>query len=275
MSLPITDTIIVALSKLVDDSQVEPKREPTHSDIEFQINKASLTEADPKYQGQTVGKAKRIRATLSWALENNQEAGSNLIERMLAQIKAVGGFRPDSPNYVGKEQILNAINSFDSEGYSLSEYGDIRPKALETLSGDQLTEALEAYARRAIKGSEDAALLSGAGKDLLEATAKHIIQTKYSSHSSNVNFSTLLGQAYVALDMATPEHPKVAGEPIIKDFERAMFHMATAINRVRNKEGTGHGRLSVTGLKDYEGLSLIQSVGVVVEFLLNRLKNHC
>ena len=273
MSLPISDSIVVALSKLVDDSQVE-SREPTHSEIEFQIKKADLTKADPKYQGQTVGKAKRIRATLYWALENDQEAGSNLIELMLAQIRAVGGFRPSSPNYVGNEQILNAINSFDAEGYSLSENGDIRPKVLETLSGVQLTEALEAYANRAIKGSEDAALLSGTGKDLLEATAKHIIQTKYGSHSSNANFPTLLGQAYAALDMATPEHPKVAGEPIIKDFERAIFHMATAINRVRNKEGTGHGRLCVSGLKDYEGLNIIQSVGVVAEFLLNRLKNH-
>jgi hypothetical protein len=266
MSLPISDSIIVAISKLVDDSQVE-SREPTHSEIEFQVNKAGLKTADPKSQGQNVGKAKRVKATLYWALENNQQAGAKLIELLLSQIRAVGGFRTTSPNYVGKEQILNAINSFDAEGYSLSESGDIRPKVLETLSGAQLTEALEAYARRAIKGSEDAALLSGTGKDLLEATAKHIIQTKYGSHPSSENFPTLLGQAYVALDMATPEHPKVANE-------RAIYQMAIAINRVRNKEGTGHGRLRLTELKDYEGLSLIQSVGVVAEFLLNRLKKN-
>jgi len=273
MSLPISDSIVVAISKLVDDSQVK-SREPTHYEIEFQINKAGLETADPKYQGQTVGKAKRVRATLYWALENNQDAGAKLIDLLLSQIRAVGGFRDTSSNYVGKEQILNAINSFDAEGYSLSESGDIRPKVLETLSGVQLTEALEAYARRALKGSEDAALLSGTGKDLLEATAKHIIQTKYGSVPSSANFPTLLGQAYVALDMATPEHTKVANEPIIKDYERAIYQMAISINRVRNKEGTGHGRLCITELKNYEGLSLIQSVGVVAEFLLNRLKKN-
>lgn len=272
MNLPISDSIIMSIAKLVDDSQVE-SREPTHSDIEFQINKAGLNAADPKSQGQTVGKAKRVRATLYWALENNQQAGAKLIEFLLSQIRAVGGFRENSSNYVGKEQILNAINSFDAEGYSLSENGDIRPKALETLKGSQLTEALEAYAIRALKGSEDAALLSGTGKDLLEATAKHIIQTKYGHIPSNANFPTLLGQAYIALDMATPEHPKTQNEPIIKDFERSIYQIAIAINRVRNKEGTGHGRLHITSLKDYEGISLIQSVGVVAEFLLNRLKN--
>jgi hypothetical protein len=273
MNIPITDTIILSISKLVDDSQVV-SREPTHSEIEFQIKAAGLTTADPKYQGQTVGKAKRVRATLYWAMENDQESGSKLVDLLLSQIRAVGGFRSASTNYVGEEQIINAIHAFSSEGFSLSENGDIRPKVLDTLSGQQLTEALEAYANRAIKGSEDAALLSGTGKDLLEATAKHIIQTKYGSHSSNSNFPTLLGQAYVALDLATPEHPKIPGEPIIKDFERAIYHMAIAINKVRNKEGAGHGRLRVCGLSDDEGLSLIQSVGVVAEFLLNKLKNH-
>ena len=33
---PLTDAIVVALARLVDDSQTE-KREPSHSDIEFQI----------------------------------------------------------------------------------------------------------------------------------------------------------------------------------------------------------------------------------------------
>jgi len=271
MSLPISDSIIVTIAKLVDDSQVE-SREPTHSEIEFQIKKAGLQAGDPKFQGQTVGKAKRLRATLYWALENNPEAGGKLIESILSHLRAVGGFRTSSPNYVGKEQILNAISSFDSNGYSLSENGDIRPKVLDTLIGAQLTEALEAYANRAIKGSEDAALLSGTGKDLLEATAKHIIQTKYGSIPTKANFPTLLGQAYVALDMATPEHPKVPGEPIIKDYERAIYQIAISINRVRNKEGTGHGRLKTTDLTDYEGNSLIQSVGIVAQFLLNRLK---
>lgn len=270
MELPISDLVIVTISKLIDDAQVE-SREPTHSDLEFQIGKAGLTSADPKHQGQTVGKAKRIRATLSWAMESNPQAGGKLIGLILSHVKAVGGFRPTSPNYVGSEQILNAIGAFDAEGFSLSETGDIRPKILENLKGQYLTEALQAYAQRAKRGSEDAALLSGTGKDLVEATAKHIIQTKFGSHPPNANFPTLMGQAYAALHMATPETPKEPNEPAIKEYERAIFNMATAINRVRNKEGTGHGKLCISALSDVESHSVIESVGVVTEFLLNRL----
>ncbi len=42
MSLPITDSCIVAVAKLVDDAQSDCKREPSHSDLSFMINKAGL-----------------------------------------------------------------------------------------------------------------------------------------------------------------------------------------------------------------------------------------
>jgi len=74
--------------------------------------------------------------------------------------------------------------------------------------------------------------------------------------------------------MATPETPKKPNEPnepAIKDYERSLFHMATSINHVRNKEGTGHGKLCITALSSYEAHSIIESVGIIAEFLLNRL----
>lgn len=271
MELPISESIIVAVSKLIDDAKIEPKREPTHYDLDVQIKKAGLTAADPKSQGQSVGKAKRVRAVLNWAIENDQSAGGELIDLILSQVRGVGGFRDSSANFVGKEQILNAIGAFESESFSLSENGDIRPKILDTLKGKHLTEALQAYAQRAKKGSEDAALLSGTGKDLLEATAKHIIQTKFGNHPVNANFPTLFGQAYAALQMATPETKKETNEPAIKNYERALFNMAVSINRVRNKEGTGHGKLCISSLSSNESHSIIESVGIIAEFLLNRL----
>jgi len=270
MELPISDAIIVAMSKLIDDAKVD-SREPTHYELDVQFERAGLKSADPKHQGQSVGKAKRLRATLNWAIEHNSQAGSKLVGLILSQVRAVGGFRESSPNFVGHEQIRNAIEAFDSEGFSLSENGDIRPKILENLKGRHLTEALNAYAQRAKKGSEDAALLSGTGKDLVEATAKHIIQTKFGSHPTNANFPTLMGQAYAALNMATPETPREKDEAAVRDYERAVFHMAVAINRVRNEEGTGHGRLCLSALSAEESRSIIESVGVVAEFLLSRL----
>lgn len=271
MELPITDPIIIAIAKLVDDSQVE-SRQPTHNDLEVQFRRSGLISADPKSQGQTVGKAKRVTAVLNWAIENDQASGSKLIALLLSQVRAVGGFRESSPNYVGKEQILNAMDAFKSEHHILSENGEVSAVVLDTLSGKNLTEALRSYANRAKRGSEDAALLSGTGKDLLEATAKHVIHSKFGRHiPANTNFPTLLGQAYAALQMTTPQDQKQPNEAAIKDYERALFDLALSINRVRNREGAGHGRLCITSLSQKESHSIIQAVGLVSEFLLNRL----
>lgn len=271
MELPITGSIIIALARLIDDSQVE-SRQPTHNDLEVLFKRSGLLSVDPKSQGLAWGKAKRVTAVLNWAIENEPSSGSKLISLLLSQVRAVGGFRDSSPNFVGREHILNAIDAFRSENYILSESGEVSAVILDTLSGKNLTEALSSYASRAKKGSEDAALLSGTGKDLLEATAKHVIHTKFGIHAPpNTNFPTLLGQAYAALQMATPQDQKAANEPAIKDYERALFDLGIAINRVRNKEGTGHGRLCITALSQQESHSIIQAVGLVSEFLLNRL----
>jgi hypothetical protein len=47
---------------------------------------------------------------------------------------------------------LSTLEAFDTEGYSLSLDGKLRAKAFEALNGRELTDALEAYARRAQAG---------------------------------------------------------------------------------------------------------------------------
>jgi len=46
-----------------------------------------------------------------------------------------GGLREQSPNYVGREAIQNAVAAFDAEGFTLSSDGDLRAKVLDSLSG--------------------------------------------------------------------------------------------------------------------------------------------
>src|SRR6056297_3292651 len=142
MTVPITDLIVAAVSKMVDDSRAEGYREPSHSDLEFYISRAGLTDADPKAQGQTVGKAKRIRAVLSWAIDNDPVSGGKLVEALIAKIRASGGFRESSGNFIGPDAIQQALDAFDSEGFALSPDGSLGPKNLDSLHGKELTEAL-------------------------------------------------------------------------------------------------------------------------------------
>lgn len=275
MTAPLTDATIAALAQLVDDSKPgDERRVPSHSDIEFFVQRNSLMPGDPKAQGQTVGKAKRVRAILYWAIDNNVISGSKFVSELIAKVKASGGFREQSPNYVGREAIHNAVAAFDAEGFTLSSDGDLRAKVLDSLSGRELTKALMAYARRAQKGVEDAALLSGTGKDLLEATAAHIIQSRWGQYPTSVNFQALLGQAYMAIGLTVPEQQPAPGEPPTKALERSMFQAACAVNKLRNKEGTGHGRPWLPTLTKTEAIAAIELVGTIAGFMLGKFQEN-
>ncbi|MDQ5819843.1 MAG: abortive infection family protein [Actinomycetota bacterium] len=266
---PLSDAVIIAISRLVDDR--DQRRDPSHSDLQFQIDRVGLKAGDPGRQPTPVGKEKRVRGVLSYALEYDEQAGRKLVSHIVAVIRASGGFRPDSPNYVGEDAIANARSVFSSEGFLLSSDGDLRRKTLETFGGAEVTEALRQYVRRALAGSEDDALQIGTGKDLLEATAAHVLVERFGSYPSTANFPTLLGQAFVAVGLATPETPPEAGEPAKREVERALYRLGCAINRLRNKEGTGHGRPLLPTVSAAEAQAAIRGMGLISQVLLDQL----
>jgi hypothetical protein len=269
---PLSDTIITAVARLVDDAQAGT-REPSHSDIEFCINRAHLQECDPKVQGQPVGKAKRVRNVLYWTMDNAPEKGEFFVASLVSLVRGCGGFRPESPNYVGSDCIKSAIDAFRPEGYELTLDGELRPMILDNLSGTALTEALESYIRRARRGVMDAALVTGTGKDLLEATAAHILQELWGTYSERNNFPTLLGQAFVAVGLATSQDKPQPGEAPQKRMERVMYDLGLAINHLRNKEGTGHGRPWLPSVSDAEARIATELMSSIAELLLLTYKN--
>jgi hypothetical protein len=270
-SAPLTETIITAVSRLVDDSQAERKREPSHSDLSFQFSRVNLTNVDPKAKGQVVSKAKRVRAVLILALENDVHSGETLVKNLIDSLKGLGGFRKESPNYVGQGPIENAILAFNSEGYRLSHDGELTPMVLDNISEKEYTQALMSYVKKARRGVLDAALLTGTGKDLLEAAAKHVLAVKWNQTKVPHNFPTLLGQAFTALDMYTSQTAKEPGESAIRRYELSLFELGCSINGLRNKEGTGHGRPFLPSISDDDAHSAAQAIGIVSDYMLRRL----
>jgi hypothetical protein len=269
--IPVNDTIIYSLARLVDDAQKD-RRDPSHSDIEFQLNKAGLIQADPNKDGAPVGKAKRLRFVLSWAIENDVSKAEKLAAGIIAAVKGCGGFRNTSPNFVGADAIADLSSALHPDGIILGEDGSLSPIALDTLSGRNLTQALRGYVNRAKKGIEDSALVVGTSKDLMEAVAAHVIQELWGSYPSTANFPSLLGQAFTALDMATPEQQPAQGEHQRYRLERSLYETACSINNLRNKQGTGHGRPWVPDLRASEAKAAIEFIGVISELMLDNLE---
>jgi hypothetical protein len=270
---PVTDAIVIAVARLVDDAQGD-RRDLSHSDLDFLVSRYELATADPRAQGQTYGKAKRVRAILSWALENAPDRAERFVASLIAMLRGKGGFRSGSSNFIGDEAILDAAEAFRAEGFVLSSDGELRPTSLDTLSGVELTAALESYVRRARRGSEDAALLVGTGKDLLEAASGHIITERFGQYSHQSNFPTLLGQAFVAVGMTTPQTPASPGEAVQCRLHRALYEAGCAVNALRNKQGTGHGRPWLPTVTDSEARAAVQIMGIVAGFLLGAHKSN-
>ena len=271
-SAPLSDAIIVAVAELIDDSQEEGWRDPSHWDLEDCINRASVAQGDPKQKGSPVGKAKRIRQVLNWAQENKPSAGEELIANLISVIQGFGGFRSNSQNYVGREAFENAVNAFRAEGYVLGSDGNLIPETLDSLSGTELAKALEVYVRRAQRGTLDAALVTGTGKDLLEAVAKHVLVQK-NGQAPETSFPGLLGLAFVALGMATPQDSERdrKGEASHRRMERALFKLACSVNSLRNKEGTGHGRPFLPSVSDSQARTAVESMGTIAGYMLANL----
>lgn len=269
--VPVNDAVIYALARLVDDAQKD-RRDPSHSDIEFQINKAGLSCADPNKEGPPVGKTKRVRAVLTWGIENSLESAECFAAGIISTVKACGGFRENSPNFVGKDEITNLSVTLKPLRISLSADGSLAPLVLDNLSGKPLTKALEIYIERAKKGIEDAALVVGTSKDLMEAVAAHVLRELWGQYPTVTNFPTLLGQAFTALGLSTTADKEESGEHPRKNMERKMFDLACSINRLRNKQGTGHGRPWLSDVRPEEAKASIEFIGIISERMLIELK---
>ena len=272
MKIPIDDTVIYALSRLVDDAQSE-RRDPSHSDIESQISRTQLDGADPNKQGgPPVGKAKRVRTVLLWAIDSNPQKAELFAAGIISTVKSCGGFREQSPNYVGREAIDNLAAALKPFGVSLGPDGSVSQIALESLSGKELTDALRGYVDRAKKGIEDGALAVGTSKDLIEAVSAHVLQELYGKYPTIANFPTLLGQAFLALDMMTPVQNPIPGEHQRTRLERAMYETACAVNNLRNKQGSGHGRPWLPDLRPSEVRAAVEFIGVLSKLMLDNLE---
>jgi hypothetical protein len=269
-SAPLTDAVIAALARLMDDSQSPTgSRQPSHSEIEGQFGRADLLHADPNQTaGRPIGKAKRVRGVLHWAIENDIEKGERLVYLLVAVVRGVGGFREGSSNFVGTDAIQDLREAFDSEGFTLAETGEVLPVVLDTLTGQDLTDALKAYVRRARRGVLDAALVTGTGKDLVEAVAAHVLIQRFGNYVESANFPTLLGQAFVAAGLCAVSKP---GPTAQEQMDLALYQLACAVNRLRNREGTGHGRPFLTTITQAQARTAVQSMGLVAARLLDTL----
>lgn len=267
---PLNDAIIHAVCRLVDD--YGNPREPAHSQIGFEIERAGLAEFDPGKNPKPVGKERRLRQVLTMAQEQQVAKGQLLVGRTISLLQGCGGFMEGGPNYAGHDAVAIAQEAFKGEGWELAWNGDLGPLLLDGVTGAEAEIVLRGYVRRLRRNPDDSPLVVGTSKDLLEATAKHVLLERWGA-VPDANFPGLLGQAFTALEMATRHGPKEPGEAPQRDIERAYYELGCSVNRLRNKEGTGKGNAFLPTVTPVEARAACQAMALISDYMLDALKN--
>lgn len=194
------------------------------------------------------------------------------MEGLIAAVRAEGGFADDSPQFVGIDALTNLRRALGSIGYTVDEDGELGPVLLDNVpEADQLA-VLAQYAARIRRGAVDSPLVTGTGKDLLEAAARHVLVQGGGTYDARMGFPGTLLNAYVAQGLTPPPGQLVQGQGLAPDpvaqLQQAVFLAAVAVNRLRNAQGTGHGRPYPPSITARQAELATQAIALATELLL-------
>jgi hypothetical protein len=72
-SAPLSDPIVTAVADLFH----QDRWQPSHDDLSIQFKRAGLSHADPRREIAMMGKRKRVRGILLYALDRDRAAGGD------------------------------------------------------------------------------------------------------------------------------------------------------------------------------------------------------
>ncbi|ORX13139.1 MULTISPECIES: abortive infection family protein [Mycolicibacterium] len=222
---------------------------PSHDELDQAFTHHRLTAGDPgpggkDRDGRPIGKVKRVRRTFRYAADHDPAAGLALAQEIVALLRADGAFAPTMPSYAGQEKISRLVAPFRRLGLTLAESGELLPTVIDNLAGTELTDALLGYVRRINLNPDDPALQIGTGKELDEATARHVLVERTGSYPQGGHqgsFPVTLANAFTTLGLEVGPNVQLDRDPH-RAVQQCLFLLGTAVNRLRNDAGTGHGK---------------------------------
>src|SRR5712692_1457191 len=243
----------------------------SHDDLTFAFRRAELQRFDPGTRdttGSPIGKQRRVKAVLGNAADDAPEDGGRLVEYLLQRLVGAGCFRSGAQTSFSQDLVENAQGALGTAGYNLHPDGNLVPQVLEGLSGRDLTEALYIYVDRARRGSTDAPLVAGTSKDLLEAVARHVLVERASGYNEHMPFPGTLLAAFQALSIAIDDRQVVAAQKQlsadpVEQVHETLYLLGVAVNRLRNSQGTGHGRPVPASLSPRDARTVAEAIGLV------------
>ena len=216
----------------------------------------------------------RIRDTVEAAARDPHRA-RELIESLLLEFRAFGFFvaGKDPATELNRRSNVRALQkAFARIDWELDDGGDLRPAGFGAVGSLEGRPAIEDQLERLRRATDDPALLLGTAKEMLESTAKYVLEVFNISNGPRMSFDELWHLARDRLNLLPQQvDTSQPGGTQVKAMLGASWTIARTANELRNLEGTGHGRTLPTGVTPEMALLVVREACSVAELLLSTL----
>ena len=248
---------------------------PTHATLTRVFERTGYGDVAPyAHPDVTPTKEARVRDVLM-AAEQRPSRSREMVERLLAEMRADGCFRPSSDSEYDRRRkfmVRDLQEAFRRIDWALTDEGELLPGHGIAVTPSNDRPAIEEQLQRLRRSTDDPALLLGTAKEMLESTAKYVLEQFDVPYGGDADFGHLWYLARERLginpkDVATATE----GGKQVQKIYGAIWTIAEQVNELRSKEGTGHGRTLPTGVSPELAMLVVREACSVTEFVLRSL----
>ncbi|MGP4916300.1 abortive infection family protein [Brachybacterium tyrofermentans] len=239
---------------------------PTHADMDVAFRRAQVSspQSPPGTGINSISKARRINNAFD-AAEDGQINGLIRALTMSLMTKGVFSRAPHSPDL--QQMVAELRRSLTHVGWELSETGTLAPLGIiDVQAGGR--EALELQLKRLRNSGDDISLMVGAAKDSLEAAAKFVLEERQQSYQPDESLEALVNRAMKLAGISTrPADATSEASKALATLNQSVPKIAEAVRKVRNDQGSGHGRTVLTTMSKPEATFIRDLTLSVVNWL--------
>lgn len=246
---------------------------PSHANLDSAFARVGCTDVDPappnvrehaqETSRMSTNKEQRVNTVFQAAVRRGK--GRELAEAILERLR----IRGTDFTSQGVDSLRSAL---DRCGFYLTPDGYLELAGLTTVTSHADRPAIEDQLSRLRRAQDDSGLMLGTAKEMLESTAKHVLDELGSPAPPSADFPRLIYLARERLEIR-PEDIAATGPETraVKKILGAAATIAEQVNHLRNREGTGHGRTLPSGVSDSVAHLVVREACSIVELMFATL----
>lgn len=269
---PVSDEVAAALGAFVAGG-IGPKHS-TLSRLFVRTGYQAAAPYNPNSPAPQMNKEDRVRVTVSAAVREPARS-QELIEGLLAEYRVYRFFEADTDpvtDAARRRNVQTARQAFARIDWELTGTGELRPAGVGAVSALEGRPAIEEQLNRLRRAADDPPLLLGTAKEMLESTAKYVLEEFAVPYTARTSFDELWFHARERLRLLPQAiEPQQSGSTQVREILQASWAIARMTNEVRNMEGTGHGRTLPTAMSADLAMLVVREACSVAQMVLSTL----